>query len=330
MDGGKTIKVGVYGAGGHSRGKHLPDLKQLDGVDVVAVCDINEESARRAAAKFDIPGVYTDGHRMLENEEFDALWSIVPAVARNDNVEVAAAERGIHLFVEKPQALDMATAWRIDAALQGSGALGTVCFRERYRPIFRQVKHLLEDKEIVHIRYQQAGARPGKELDRGIELGSTFMGWGPHAVDYARYMSGLDMVRVQAFGCYEDQYDLPLSTSCNFLMSNGATMNMTFVAAGAESPPGEPYFLFYYEGGYVGLHNYTYIDMNGKNVYQGEKYDPWYELDRVFVESIRSGDAGQLLNDYRDGLYSLAPVLAGWESARQQGRPIDIASFMSA
>lgn len=329
MEQGRTIKVGVYGAGGHARGKHIPDLKKLDGVEVVAVCDINEESAKLAAAKFDIPGVYSAGHQMLENEELDALWSIVPAVARDDNVEVVAAERGIHLFVEKPQALDMATAWRIETALQSSGALGTVCFRERYRPIFRQVKRLLEDKEIIHIRFQQAGAFPHVDQAMGLELRATFLGWGPHAVDYARYMSGLDMVQAQAFFAHSDPYDMPLSASYNFTLSNGATMTMNFVAAGSEWLKKEPYFLFYYEGGYVGLHNYTYIEMNGENVYQGEEYDPWYELDRVFVESIRSGDAGELLNDYRDGLYSLAPVLAGWESARQGGQPVDIASFMT-
>ena len=35
------------------------------------------------------------------------LWSTVVAAARADGVEVAAAEKGIHLFIEKPQAMDM-------------------------------------------------------------------------------------------------------------------------------------------------------------------------------------------------------------------------------
>ena len=240
MDEGRTIKVGVYGAGNHSRGKHIPDLKQIDGVELVAVCDVIEESAKKVAAEFEIPAVYSDGHKMLDNEEMDAIWSIVPAVARENDVEVVAAERGIHLFIEKPQALDMATAWRIETALQGSGALGTVCFRERYRPIFREVKRLLEDKEVVHIRFQQASELPVGHEDRGIELRSTFLGWGPHAVDYARYMSGLDMVQAQAFGCRAEPYEMPLSTSCNFLMSNGATMSMTFLAAGSGSPAASP------------------------------------------------------------------------------------------
>ena len=36
------------------------------------------------------------------------------------------------------------------------------------------------------------------------------------------------------------------------------------------------------------------------------------------------------INDYHDGLFSLAPVLAGWESARRQGECMDVAAFMEA
>jgi hypothetical protein len=57
-------------------------------------------------------------------------------------------------------------------------------------------------------------------------------------------------------------------------------------------------------------------------------YDPWYEQVRRFVEAVRrakdgttggtDGSSGDtLLNDYADGLLSLGPVLAGWESARR-------------
>ena len=43
-----------------------------------------------------------------------------------------------------------------------------------------------------------------------------------------------------------------------------------------------------------------------------------------------TGDGSGILNDYRDGLLSLAPVLAGWESARRHGECIDVAAFLEA
>jgi hypothetical protein len=61
-----------------------------------------------------------------------------------------------------------------------------------------------------------------------------------------------------------------------------------------------------------------------------EVFDPWFAQDRVFIEAVRSGDAAPLRNDYHDGLFSLAPVLAGWTSARRDGVTVAIAAFMDA
>jgi len=330
---GKTIRVGIFGAGNFANKQHLPNLTQIDNADIVAVCDIDEQAAKSTAETFNIPNVYTNGHDMLDSEPMDALWSVVPAFARND-VEATAAAKGIHIFSEKPQALEMKVARRIDEAIRKSGVISTVCFRERYRPIFQEAKRLLSDKEIVHIRFQSIRALPEpRDPNRwnGIfeKGGSAFFDWGPHAVDYSRYMSGLDIVTAQAFLKHDaDKYRAPTSASFNFLMSNGATMTMAFVSASPHQSPDEPYFLIYYEGGYLGVHGYNYIDLNGEKVFEGQEFNPWLELDRRFCEAVQAGDDSNLLNDYHDGLYSLAPVLAGWESARRGGDPINIAEYM--
>ena len=134
--------------------------------------------------------------------------------------------------------MDMKVAHRIDNAIRRSGVLSTVCFRERYRPIFQEAKRLLQDKEIVHIRFQMVSDLPAHlpegempRWDGALELRAPFFGWGPHALDYCRYMSGLDMIRAQAFFHHPERYEAPLSSSFNFTMSNGATMMMTFLSA---------------------------------------------------------------------------------------------------
>ena len=78
------------------------------------------------------------------------------------------------------------------------------------------------------------------------------------------------------------------------------------------------------------MHGYDRIEMNGRTVYRAEEFNPWFELDRRFCEAVRTGDGSGLLNDYRDGLFTLAPLLAGWESAKQGGAPIDVDDFMNA
>ena len=330
-----TIKIGVLGAGNFANNQHLPNLAKIDCAEVVAISDVNGEAVTRTAAKFGIPRTYTDGHAMLESEDLDAMWSIIPAFARTD-VEATAAARGIHLFSEKPQAMTMDVARRIDNAIAESGVLSTVCFRERYRPIFMEAKRLLQDKKIVHIRFQSVGQLPSAEqTDHGwsgqLEKGGTsWFDWGPHAVDYCRYMSGLDVSTVQCFFHHPDDYSIPLSAAFNMVTTSGATMHLSYVAASPGKPPAEPYFLIYYEGGYLGVHSYEYIDMNGERVFEGSEYNPWFELDRRFAEAVLNGDGGELLNDYHDGLYSLAPILAGWESAKRGGEVIDLTQFMES
>ena len=107
-------------------------------------------------------------------------------------------------------------------------------------------------------------------------------------------------------------------------------MTMTFVCASPQAPAAEAYFLIFYEGGYLGVHGYDHIEMNGEVVFEAEEFNPWFELDRRFCEAVRAEDGSELLNDYHDGLYSLAPVLAGWESARRHGEPVDIEAYMQS
>ena len=58
----KTIKVGIIGCGGIANGKHLPSLSNVDGVELVAFCDLVEDKARAAAEKYGVPdaAVFTD------------------------------------------------------------------------------------------------------------------------------------------------------------------------------------------------------------------------------------------------------------------------------
>ena len=51
---GKKLKVGIIGCGGIANGKHMPGLKKLNSVEMVAFCDIVKEAAEDAAKKFGV------------------------------------------------------------------------------------------------------------------------------------------------------------------------------------------------------------------------------------------------------------------------------------
>ena len=328
------LRVAFYGCGNFANKTRIPNVLQTNSVDIVAVCDSNLQAAQETATRFKIPSVYQDAYEMLDTEAIDVLYSIVPAYVRTD-VEVTAAQKGIHIFSEKPQALTMQVAHRINNAIQHAGVMSTVGFRERYRPIFQEARQYLNDKEIVHVRFQSFGGLPPstaggpktwwEEMDKS---GGQALDWGVHATDYARFMTGLNVAKSQAFYCERPAYANALSTSFNYCFENGATMTLNFVAAGS-GPKDEPRFTIFYEGGCLEIHGYDKIVVNSEVLYKADTFDPWLEQDKTFIRAIQSEDPSLLLNDYYDGLFSLAPILAGWESARRDGECMDMASFMN-
>ena len=330
-----SVRVAVYGTGRFARATHLPNLSRIDGVEIVALCDINEYALREAAAQFGVSRTYADAHEMLEAEKPDALWSIVPAFARTD-VEIAAAEKGIQLFSEKPQAMDMALAKRIEAAVQKGGVISTVGFRERYRPIFQEARRLLRDKRVAHVRFQQVSQNNkvdrfgGDDWTNQVEKGGVrFFDWGVHATDYTRFMTGQDVLRAQAFLYHPDGYHTPLSSSFHYQLSAGATATLTFIECDPAGPGEEPYFKIHFDGGRLSVFGYERIEVNDEVVYEADPFDPWLAQDQAFVEAVRSNDPGLLQSDYHDGLRSLAPILACWDSTRRDGVCVDVEEFIA-
>ena len=329
----QRVRVAFYGCGNFANRTRIPNLLQTNSVDIVAACDSNLQTAQKTAEHFKVSHVYQDAHEMLDTQAIDVLYSIVPAYVRTD-VEVTAAQKGIHIFSEKPQALTMQVAHRINNSIQQAGVISTVGFRERYRPIFQKARQYLTDKQIIHARFQSFGGLPPstaggpktwwEEMDKS---GGSALDWGVHATDYTRFMTGLNVVKSQAFYCERPDYANALSSIFNYRLENGATMTLSFVAAGS-GPKDEPRFTIFYEGGCLEIHGYDRILVNGEVFYEADEFDPWLEQDKTFIRAVQSGDASLLLNDYYDGLFSLAPILAGWESSRRDGECIDIASFM--
>ncbi|MBR5867875.1 MAG: Gfo/Idh/MocA family oxidoreductase, partial [Clostridia bacterium] len=69
------LKLAVIGCGGIANGKHLPSLKEVPEVEIVAFCDIIVERAEKAAAEYGVEGarVYKCYKELLEKEELDVV-----------------------------------------------------------------------------------------------------------------------------------------------------------------------------------------------------------------------------------------------------------------
>ena len=143
-----------------------PNLLQTNAVDIVAACDSNLQTHRKQQGTSRFRGSTKTRTKCLTPKRLTCYTLSYRRTCAPD-VEVTAAQKGIHIFSEKPQAITMEVAHRINDAIQQAGVISTVGFRERYRPIFQEARRYLTDKQIVHVRFQSFGGLPPSiEVDR--------------------------------------------------------------------------------------------------------------------------------------------------------------------
>lgn len=94
-----TLRIGIIGAGGNTRAKHIPGLQALEGVKVIGVANRTLASAQKSAAQFGIEKVYAHWWELIRSDEIDAVvigtWPNMHA-----GITLAALEAGKHVMCE--------------------------------------------------------------------------------------------------------------------------------------------------------------------------------------------------------------------------------------
>ncbi len=121
----KKLRVGLVGAGGIVKQKHLPGLKALPNVEVIAVCNARTESAQAVAKEFDIPEVFTDWAEMLDRRDIDVIWVGTPPVLHAP-ITISALEAGKHVFCQARMAMNLREGREMLAAAQARPHLVTM------------------------------------------------------------------------------------------------------------------------------------------------------------------------------------------------------------
>ena len=106
----EQIRVGLIGAGGNVRNRHLPGFEKVENLEVVAVANRSLESSRSVADQFNIPEVYSSWKELLEDDNINAVcigtW---PYMHRT--LTLAALEKGKHVLTEARMASNAQEAW---------------------------------------------------------------------------------------------------------------------------------------------------------------------------------------------------------------------------
>ena len=81
----------------------------LEGVDLVAMCDINRDALNNRADEYGVSSRYTDYEEMFAREKLDIV-SVCTHAPLHAPIAIAAAKEGIHVLSEKPLSVDLEAA----------------------------------------------------------------------------------------------------------------------------------------------------------------------------------------------------------------------------
>jgi predicted dehydrogenase len=108
----QRVRIGLIGAGGNTRSRHIPGLRSVPDVELVAVCNRRRPSTEAAAREFDIPRMYERWQDLVAADNIDAIvigtWPYLHCP-----ITLAALEAGKHVLTEARLAMNAAEAHRM-------------------------------------------------------------------------------------------------------------------------------------------------------------------------------------------------------------------------
>lgn len=191
-------------------------------INYAAVCDLDPERARSFA---DVTGAepFADAAEVIDSPNIDAIYVCVPTAYHKDLV-VKAAQRGKHIFCEKPLATTLADVEEMVAATAKAGVKAGVGLVLRHSPILTVMKEMMDDGSLgrqmaIIFRDDQFFPITGHyasewRKDKSIAGAGTLLEHSIHDVDVLHWFGGpVKAVRgsTRNFAGFEGIEDLALA-----------------------------------------------------------------------------------------------------------------------
>ena len=193
----KKLKIGIIGSGGIAQGCHMRGYAAIpEQCEIVAVCDVNPETAKSAAEKFNVPNVHTDYKELLANAEIDAD-SVATPNKYHKQPTIDALNAGKHVLCEKPLGMNAEECREMCQAAAKTGKILQVGLQSRFTGPLRFMKDYIANGSMGDIYYARAQALRrrgvpawGVFIDKEQQGGGPLIDIGVHILDMTLFMMG--------------------------------------------------------------------------------------------------------------------------------------------
>lgn len=315
-----TVKVGIIGCGWFGN-FHLDNLLKIDGVEITALVSSNNIKLKKTGEKVPKANLYLSHKEMFEKEKLDAVFICVPPDS-HDDAEILAAQKGIHMYVEKPIELSIEKAQKIEAEIEKAGVISCVGYQERYNKELEKIKNILSDKKVGLVTARWLGGIPGAPWWRRKERsGGQLVEQSTHLFDMLRYFFG-EAESVFSLGRKGLVENIP-----DYNIEDYSVAIISFVSGILATVETACYLdeMKYFNG--VGFRivcedevieydwdkEFRYITKDSilKVAFTGGSH---LKAAQKFIESVRTGDSQGIKSTYSDAVKTLELTLASNES----------------
>jgi predicted dehydrogenase len=194
----QSIGVAVIGTG-FGASVHIPALKYVEGVEIVAVVSRRADKARAVADRHGIPDASTDWRDVINDPKVHAVVVATPPYLHHQMV-IAAIEAGKHVLCEKPMARNLAEARDMVKLAASANVVAVINHEFRYLPIRQRVKELIDEgyvsqphsvaMNVFRSTLADPNDRPFGWLMEQDKAGGMLGASGSHYIDSLRWWLG--------------------------------------------------------------------------------------------------------------------------------------------
>jgi predicted dehydrogenase len=303
------------GCGAVSDFGHIPAILGTDGLELVSLFDPNRARVEATSAKFGGIRAYTNQDEFLDSG-LDAVVIASPAPAHRENV-LAAADRRLHVFCEKPIAMNDHEGAEMIDAMKKADRLLVVGLVYRFSPVALQIRRWIQDGLVgdvrslrliyiwdLHGQYEptEAGTWIESPRWRGRMLeGGPMVDCGVHQIDLARWWLSDEVARYDARAAWVAEYEAPDHVYVHMDHVSGAhTMVEMSFTYGHTVKEARPHFSYHIIGtGGVIRYNregYVFEARTGQETLRvpGASEKNFPGMHAAFAEALRTGEIGNL------------------------------------
>lgn len=316
----KTIRVGLIGAGGNTRSRHIPGLLEQDNISIDVVANRTVESGQRIADEFNIPRVAESWTDIIADKDIDAIcigtWPYTHAT-----MTIAGLDAGKHVLCEARMAMNANQARdMLAASRRNPDQVAQIVTAPHTLPVDRTIKDLIGSGTIgdlitIDARVTAGSNFPNPETpvhwrhDRVLS-GNNIMAMGIWYEGMMRWVGPARTVHAVGQSVVkhrrnEDGHRVPMPIPDHIdiigQLEQGGQMRFSMSTVSGHAPANADVYIFGTEGT-LRLH----VDKEGKQtLYAGTRNDDG--LSEVAIDPAKKG-GWRVEEEFINAIRGLEPV----------------------